>query len=115
MFCQCHCLPRIDYHCFDALYSEQVKNLFDSYLKDTEEFSAMLGERTPDEVAYDNAVLAGLRKGLSIRKALKRAGEKYPSEALSPNEETIYDIRAHYEYLRNHEDIIGKIKHMSMI
>jgi len=90
-----------------------VKSLVDSYLKDTEEFFAMLGERTSDEVAYDIAVVGGLRKGLAIEKALKLAGEKYPAEALHWNEETIQDIKAHYEYLRNHEDIIAKIKHMS--
>jgi hypothetical protein len=50
---------------------------------------------------------------LSIKNALKLADEKYPAEALQWNEETIQDIKAHYEYLRNHEDIIAKIKHMS--
>ena len=73
----------------------------------------MLGERTLSEVAYDNAVVGGLRKGLSIKKALKLVGEKYPTEALHWNEETIQDIKAHYEYLRNHEDIRAKIKHRS--
>ncbi len=87
----------------------------DSYLKRVEEFSAMLGERTPAEVAYDNAVVGGLRKGLPIKKALELAGEKYPTESLQYNEETIQDIKAHYEYLRNHEDIIAKLKHMSKI
>jgi hypothetical protein len=90
-----------------------VKNLVDSYLKDAQEFSAMLGQRTSGEVAYDNAVIGGLRKGLSIKKALKLVGEEYPTEALHWNEETIQDIKAHYDYLRNHEDIIAKIKHMS--
>jgi rubrerythrin len=89
-----------------------MKNLLDSYLKDTEEFSAMLGERTPGEVAYDEEVVGWLRKGLSIKKALKLAGEKYPTEALHWNEETIQDIKAHYEYLRNHQDIIARIKYM---
>jgi rubrerythrin len=90
-----------------------MKKLLDSYLKDTEEFSAMLGERTPGEVAYDDEVVGWLRKGLSIKKALKLAGEKYTAEALDWNEETIQDIKAHYEYLRNHQNIIAKIKHMS--
>jgi hypothetical protein len=48
---------------------------------------------------------------LSIKNALKLADEKYPAEALQWNEETIQDIKAHYEYLKNHEDIIAKIKH----
>lgn len=91
----------------------KVKDLIDSYLKGTEEFSAMLRERTPGEVAYDNTVVAGLRKGLSIKKALKLAGEKYPDEALQWDDETIQNIKAHYEYLRNHEDIIAKLKRLS--
>jgi hypothetical protein len=57
-----------------------VKNLVDSYLKDTEAFSAMLQERLFGEVAYDIAVVGELREGLSIKKALKLADEKYPTE-----------------------------------
>ena len=90
-----------------------MKELIDSYLKDAEEFSAMLGERTPGEVAYDNAVVGELQKGLSIKKALRLAGEKYPNEALHLNDEIIHDIKVHYEYLRNHQDIIAKMKHIS--
>ena len=73
----------------------------------------MLGERTPGEVAYDNEVVVELRKGLSIKRALKLAGEKYPNEALHLNDETIQDIKVHYEYLRNHQEIIAKMKHIS--
>jgi hypothetical protein len=91
----------------------KVKDLLDSYLKGTEEFSGMLRERTPGEVAYDNTVVAELRKGLSIKKALKLAGKTYPDEALQWDNETIQDIKAHYEYLRNHEDIIAKLKSVS--
>jgi hypothetical protein len=57
-----------------------VKNPVDSYLKDTEEFSAMLQERLCGEVAYDIAVVGELREGLSIKEALKLADEKYPTE-----------------------------------
>lgn len=90
-----------------------MKDLIDSYLKGTEEFSALLRQRTLGEVAYDNTVVAELRKGLSIKKALKLAGEKYPDEALQWDDEIIQDIKAHYEYLRNHEDIIAKLKSVS--
>lgn len=73
----------------------------------------MLRERTPGEVAYDNAVVGELRKGLSIKKALKLAGEKYPNETLHVNDQTVHDIKVHYEYLRNYQDILAKMKHMS--
>lgn len=87
-----------------------IKELLDAYLERTAEFSAMLKERTPGEVAYDNEVVAGLRRGLSIKKALELAGEKYPEEALHWDKTTIGEIKDHYEYLMNHEDILPKLK-----
>ncbi len=88
---------------------DEMKELIDSYLKDTVEFSSMLGERTAGEVAYDNEMVIGLRRGLSIKRALELAGEKYPDDALKWDDETINDIKAHYEYLMNHEDILAKL------
>ena len=90
-----------------------MNDLINLYLKNTEEFSATLEERTPGEVAYDNEVVAGLRKGLAIKKALKLAKEKYPDEALQWDDQTIQDIKTHHEYLRDHEDILAKIKRVS--
>ena len=59
-----------------------VKELADAYLDSAAEFSEMLKERTPGEIAYDSEVVASLRKGLSILKALELAKEKHPDEAL---------------------------------
>ena len=73
----------------------------------------IIGERTPEEVAYDNEVIKQLRKGRNIKKALKMAGQKYPSEALHCDEETIGDIAAHYEYLTEHEEIIRRLSAMA--
>jgi hypothetical protein len=91
----------------------KVKDLVDLYLKSTEEFSVTLQERTPGEVAYDNEVVAGLRKGLAIKKALKLGKEKYPDEALQWDDQTIQDIKTHYEYLRDQEGILAKVKRVS--
>ena len=85
-----------------------VKELADAYLDSAAEFSEMLKERTPGEIAYDYEVVAGLRRGLSILKALELAKEKYPDEALQWDDDTIVDIKDHYEYLMNHEDIFLK-------
>ena len=87
----------------------EMKGLIDSYPKDTLEFSSMLEERTAGEVAYDHEVVIALRRGLSIKRALEVAGEKYPDEALKWDDETVNDIKAHYEYLMNHEDILAKV------
>ena len=90
-----------------------MKELIDSYLKDTVEFSSMLEERTSGEVAYDSEVVIALRRGLSIKRALEVAGEKHPDEALKWDDGTINDIKAHYEYLMNHEDILAKLDCLS--
>jgi hypothetical protein len=92
---------------------DEMKELIESYLKATGEFSSMLGERTAGEVAYDNEVVIALRRGLSMKRALELAGEKYPDEALKWDDETINDIKAHYEYLMNHEDILAKLDWLS--
>ena len=92
---------------------KEVKDLFDVYLESSAEFSAMLKERTPGEIAYDNEVVAGLRRGLSIKEALKFAGEKYLDEALQWDENTIVDIKDHYEYLMKHEEILSKPQGLS--
>jgi hypothetical protein len=90
-----------------------LKELIDSYLKDTVGFSSMLEERTAGEVVYDNEVVTALRKGYSIKKALALAGEKYPDDALQWDDGTIDDIKAHYEYLMSHEDILAKLERLA--
>jgi len=97
----------------NAKMGDEMKELIDSYLKDTVEFSSMLEERTAGEVAYDNEVVMALRRGLSIKEALEVAGEKYPDEALKWDDETIDEIKVHYEYLMNHEDILAKLAWLS--
>ena len=92
---------------------DEMKELIDSYLKGTAEFSSMLEERTAGEVAYDNEVVIALRRGFSIKRALEVAGEKYPDEALKWDDQTVNDIKAHYEYLMNHEDILAKLDCLS--
>ena len=92
---------------------EKVKELLEAYVESTAEFSAMLKERTAGETAYDHAVVAGLKSGLSITKALELAGEQYPDEALQWDENSIVEIKDHYEYLMNHEDILSKLKRLA--
>ncbi len=75
--------------------------------------SELVGDRTPDEIAYDNAIIKELRKGRPIKKALKIAAGKYPDEALQWDKNTINDIAAHDEYLMNHEEIKNKMAVLS--
>jgi len=69
----------------------------------------VIGDRTQEEVRYDKEILRWLRKGKKIQKAIERANNKYPKEALDVNDRTINDVAAHYEYLLEHEDIIKKM------
>ena len=70
----------------------------------------MIGHRSPSEVAYDDAVLDALRQGHSIKESLAIAGAKFPDEAIEWNDANIKDISAHYDYLRNHSDILKMIE-----
>ena len=91
----------------------KVKELIDFWEQMSSDYNDSLEERTSEEIAYDNAVLKELKKGRSIKKALKMAAKKYPNEALQYNDNTINDIEAHYDYLLNHELIKDKIKRIS--
>jgi len=83
-------------------------DIFEQYLNRSQE---IIGDRTQDEIRYDNEVLKWLRKGKNIRKAIDKANKKYPNEALEFVDSNINDIAAHYEYLLQHENIMRKISH----
>lgn len=96
----------------DVEQKMNATEIIESYNQMTAGFEKELEERTADEVAYDNVIIQELRKGSSIKKALKIAAEKYPDEALQYDDETIGDIKAHYDYLFNHEAIKNRIKQL---
>ena len=70
----------------------------------------IIGERSPDEQRYDREVVRWMRKGKSISKAIAKANEKFPKEALQVNDDNLADVQAHYEYLANHEAIVEKLR-----
>jgi hypothetical protein len=90
-----------------------MKEIIDLYNQMSSSFEELLKERTPDEIAYDNIVIKELRKGRSIKKALKIGGTEYPSESLEYKDDNIDDIHAHYEYFFNHELIKAKMRRIS--
>jgi putative NADH-flavin reductase len=51
-----------------------------------------------------------MRKGKGIKKAIAKANEKFPREALQVNNDDLADVQAHYEYLADHEAIVEKIR-----
>jgi hypothetical protein len=72
-----------------------MKEIIDSYNQMSSSSEELLNERTPDEIAHDNIVIKELRKGRSIKKALKIAGsaqnERSKSQVLYLNTEIISD------------------------
>ena len=79
------------------------ENMIKAYLARAEE---IIGKRTSAEIAHDDAVVAGLEMGLPIEAALANAAQKHPAEALSWDESSIGDIAAHYDYLKEHTQIL---------
>jgi hypothetical protein len=75
----------------------------------------VIGERTPDEEKYDREVIRWMRRGKSIRKAITKANEKYPTEALQVDNDNLADVQAHYEYLADHEAITEKLDALKKI
>ena len=70
----------------------------------------MIGHRSPSEIAHDDAVVEALRQGHSIKESLDIAGAKFPDEAIEWNDDNINEISDHYDYLRNHSDILRMIE-----
>lgn len=69
----------------------------------------IVGERTPDEEKYDREVIRWLRRGKNISKAIAKANQKYPKEALRVDNDNLADVEAYYEYLAEHETIMEKL------
>ncbi len=98
----------------DKIYNgATMKEMNDLYNQISSGFEESLKDRTPDEIAYDDAVINELKKGRNINKALKMANNKYPNEALQYDKDNINDIASHYDYLLNHESIKNKIRQKS--
>ena len=85
-----------------------MANFLKQYLDRANE---IIGDRTRDEEQYDKEVLRWLRKGKGIKKAINKANQKYPKEALQVDDSNIDDVAAHYDYLLEHDNIIRKISH----
>jgi hypothetical protein len=70
----------------------------------------IIGERPPDEERYDREVVRWMRKGKSVSKAIAKANEKFPKEALQLNDGNLTDVESHYQYLADHDAIIEKLR-----
>ena len=87
--------------------NEAKRNSVDILKQYTERANEIIGERTPDEEKYDREVIHWMRRGKSITKAIAKANEKYPTEALQIDNDNLADVQAHYEYLADHQVKLG--------
>jgi len=78
-------------------------SIIDYYFKRANE---IIGERTPEEEKYDDAILRALKKGKTTPEAIKFANKLFPREALEFSETTLPDLTSHYRYLLEHERIL---------
>jgi len=81
-------------------------NQINAYLERARE---IIGNRSPEEIAYDDAVVANLGTGMDIEKSIANANLKYPGEALKPKAEHLADLAARYEYIAEHKKIIKRL------
>ena len=84
-------------------------SLFDDYLHSSQD---IIGDRTQAEEQYDNEVIKWLKKGVGVREAIRKANTKYPKEALKIDSTNVDDVAAHYDYLKEHMDIMRKINQL---
>jgi hypothetical protein len=87
----------------------QQRDIVDILKHYTERADEIIGERTPEEQKYDREVIRWMRRGKSITKAIAKANEKYPTEALQIDNDNLADVQAHYEYLADQEAITEKL------
>jgi hypothetical protein len=81
-------------------------NEINEYLQRAREIT---GERSPAELAYDDAVVAHLSRGMDIRLAVRAANREHPDEALEPRSEHWEDLASRYEYIAQHKAILKQL------
>ena len=81
-------------------------NEINGYLERARE---IIGDRTPAEIAYDDAVVAHLSTEMDIKRAIAAANQKYPEEALKPNADHWADLAARYQYIAEHKAILMRL------
>jgi len=81
-------------------------NQINAYLEQARE---IIGDRSQAEIDYDNAVVAYLRTGMDIKRAIRAANQKHPEEALKPEAGHWTDLAARYEYIAEHQAILKRL------
>ena len=81
-------------------------NEINAYLQRARE---IIGDRSQDEIDYDNSVVAHLSAGTDIKGAIRAVNQEYPEEALKPGADQWSDLAARYNYIREHKTILKRL------
>ena len=81
-------------------------NEINAYLERARE---IIGDRSQAEIDYDNAVVAHLRNGKDIKRAIGAANQEHPDEALKPSADHWADLAARYDYIMEHNAILKRL------
>ena len=82
------------------------KSFINAYLKRAQE---IIGDRSPGEIDYDDAVVTHLKGGKNIKEAIEVANRQFPEEALEPAAYGWEDLESRYQYLKDHKAILAKL------
>jgi hypothetical protein len=53
-----------------------------------------------------------MRKGKNVSKAIAKANQKFPTEALTVDDDNVADMQSHYEYLADYELFMEKLRRL---
>jgi hypothetical protein len=93
----------------NIFWNPRTRNEYFRLLRQAQE---IIEDRTPAEERYDREVVRWMRKGKSVSKAIAKANQKFPKEALQVNDDNLADVQSHYEYLAEHDLIIEKLRRL---
>lgn len=82
------------------------KSVINAYLKRAQE---IIGDRSPGEIDFDDAVVTHLEGGRNIKEAIGAANSLFPEEALDPAVYGWDDLESRYQYLKEHKAILAKL------
>ena len=82
-------------------------DLIDQYLSRSKE---IIGDRSENEIRYDNEVVKWMHRGKEVKNAILKANKKYRKEALKVDRSNIDDVTEHYSYLLEHEKILRNLR-----
>lgn len=70
----------------------------------------VIGKRSVAKIEYDNEVLRWMHITRDIRSSVEKANLKFPQQASGTGGEELASLRAYYDYLAVHGEIVRNLK-----